>query len=94
MSLKRKFAEWMRKWADRIGPEDAFCATGIKFYYRNRIGMVIDPGDGGVHPEKPGDIGVRLWYRRSDYDERRFGDPEVARTLTAFDELVKEANQE
>jgi hypothetical protein len=63
---RRWFAERLRRFADRMGPEDAFAATSSRFYFVARVGLVVKTDDGiRISPEPRG---VRLWYRRSDYD--------------------------
>lgn len=64
--IRRKFANLLRSLADRIGPEDAFAASSSRFYFRKGVGLVTKTDDGiRIKPEPRG---VRLWYRRSDYD--------------------------
>jgi hypothetical protein len=66
MSLRRRLAEKMRRIADVLGPEDAFAATSSRFYFVENIGLVTKTDDGiRIYPEPRG---VRLWYRRCDYD--------------------------
>lgn len=67
MKLRRKFAETLRRWADLIGPEDAFVASSSRFYFVvARVGLVTKTDDEIRISPVPRD--VRLWYRRSDYD--------------------------
>jgi hypothetical protein len=66
MSIRRRFANKLRQWADQLGPEDAFAASSSRFYFRARTGLVTKT-DEGIQI-KPVPRGVRLWYRRSDYD--------------------------
>lgn len=64
---KDKFAERLRRFADRISPETAWAASSSRFYFVARVGLVTKTDDGiRVNPEPRG---VRLWYRRGDYDQ-------------------------
>lgn len=66
MNMRRKFAGKLRSWADRIAPEDAFAASSSRFYFRAGVGLITKTDDGIRISPVP--RGVRLWYRRSDYD--------------------------
>lgn len=64
--MRRRFANWLRSMADRIGPEDAMVVSSSRFYFVDRVGLVTKTDDGIRIKSEP--RGVRLLYRRSDYD--------------------------
>jgi len=70
-SRRRWFAERLRWIADRVGPEDAFHESGGSFQFQIGVGQ--------VHHNNM--QGVPLYYRRSEYDDRRFADDETADLL-------------
>jgi hypothetical protein len=63
--IRRTIAEYLRYIADRIGPEDAFCASGMGVYLLKGVGWVLMDKPISNRPRKEG---ARVWYRRSEYD--------------------------
>lgn len=60
--LRRTVAEYLRYAADRIGYEDAFCLTGMRFYNLIRVGAAFTINRHDIKQGTP------IWYRRSEYD--------------------------
>lgn len=58
MAVADRIADTLRRWADRISPGTAFRATGYRLRFVERVGGVVDRGEG-----------VLLWYRTQDYDD-------------------------
>lgn len=66
--MKRRLAEWMRKWADRIDWPGAPKATHLTFTFEAGKGIVIHGLNGEPEPIAP--PGCRLWYLNdADYEK-------------------------
>jgi hypothetical protein len=69
--LRRAVAEYCRYLADRIGPEDAFCHTGMRFYNLINVGTAFIINRHDIKEGTP------IYYRRSEHDgeiyEERLG---------------------
>lgn len=64
--MRARIGRLLRRWADRIDPDNEIRLSGLSFTFEANRGSVVH-GELGVH--RAGTKGVPLLYRPEDYDK-------------------------